>query len=187
MKSNSHNGVQHQEPEEQLVDQEEIQEDIQTSLDDTTQLSQCQQELAKIQQECLLWKDQSARIFADFDNYKKRIDKERVQWMQTAQISVLKDLLSVVDNFDRALSSKTAENQAMYAGIEMIYKAVVQLLNKHGVKEFAEYKEFDPEFHEALMDIESADHQTGQIVQVLEKGFMVKDVVLRPAKVTIAK
>lgn len=138
-------------------------------------------------QEAAMWKDQYARISADFDNYKKRMDREQVQWMQTAQTMVIKDLLTVVDNFERALSQKTEDTASLYIGIEMIYKSVLNILAKYGVKEFAEYKEFDPEKHEALMHAESSDHESGQIVQVLEKGFMIKDKVLRPAKVTVAQ
>jgi molecular chaperone GrpE len=161
---------------EEMIDQEQMQEELPKN----NELEKCQQDVA-------LWKDQASRIYADFENYKKRMDKEQMSWMQTAQVSVLKDLLTVVDNFDRALSAKTDATADMYAGIEMIYKSVVQLLNKYGVKEFTDYQQFDPEFHEALMDVDSADHATGQIVQVLEKGFMIKDKVLRPAKVMIAK
>ena len=161
---------------EEMIDQETAQEELPSN----NELQQCQQDVE-------LWKNQASRIFADFENYKKRMDKEQVLWMQTAQVSVLKELLTVVDNFDRALSTKTDATADMYAGIEMIYKSVVQLLQKYGVTEFTNYQEFDPEFHEALMDIESADHATGQIVQVLEKGFMIKDKVLRPAKVMVAK
>ena len=167
---------QHQEEQEKMIDQEEIQEQLEQASD----IEQCKQDAA-------MWRDQASRIFADFDNYKKRMDREQVSWMQTAQVSVLKDLLVVVDNFDRALSVKTDSTADVYAGIEMINKSVMQLLNKYGVKEFADYQEFDPEMHEALMDVESADHKSGQIVKVLEKGFMIKDKVLRPAKVMIAK
>lgn len=145
-----------------------------------TELEQCQADVA-------LWKEQTARVFADFENYKKRMERDQASWMQTAQVAVLKDLLAVVDNFDRALVAKNSENEQLFAGIEMIYKSVLAILNKHGVKEFTDYTHFDPEFHEALMDIESPEHTTGQIVQILEKGFMVKDKVLRPAKVVIAK
>jgi molecular chaperone GrpE len=115
------------------------------------------------------------------------MDREQIQWMQTAQTMVVKDLLTVVDNFERALSQKTEDTASLYIGIEMIYKSVLNILAKYGVKEFAEYNEFDPEKHEALMHAESADHESGQIVQVLEKGFMIKDKVLRPAKVTVAQ
>ncbi len=163
---------------EEMIDQEQEQE--QSNIQENNQLEQCQQEVA-------LWKDQAARIFADFENYKKRMDREQMSWMQTAQVSVLKDLLTVVDNFDRALSAKTDATADMYAGIEMIYKSVMQLLHKYGVQEFVSYDQFNPEFHEALMEVASEQHTTGQVVQVLEKGFMIKDKVLRPAKVMVAK
>jgi len=176
MKSNNQNDGQHQEEQEQMLDQEQILDE----LEENTELENCQQDAA-------MWKNQAARIFADFDNYKKRMERDQVSWIQTAQLSILKDLLSVVDNFDRALQGKNDASVDVYAGIEMIYKSVTQLLNKYGVKEFTNYQAFDPELHEAVMDIESADHQSGQIVQVLEKGFMIKDKVLRPAKVIIAK
>ena len=175
MESHNQNDTQHQNEQENGIDQEQTQIVLEKN-----DLELCQQDLA-------VWKDQASRILADFDNYKKRIEREQVSWMQTAQVSVLKDLLSVVDNFDRALLAKTESTVEIYAGIEMIYKSVLQVLNKYGVKEFSNYQEFDPEFHEALMDIESADHKTGDIVQVLEKGFMIKDKVLRPAKVMVAK
>lgn len=174
MKSNNQNDAEYNNEHENLGDEAQI------ALEDTKDLDLSKEELK-------MWKDQALRISADFDNYKKRMDREQASWMQTAQLSVLKDLLPVIDNFDRALVSKTQSNEEMYAGIEMIYKSVTQVLHKYGVKEFSNYQEFDPEYHEAVMDVESADHQSGQIVQVLEKGFMVKDKVLRPAKVMIAK
>jgi len=173
MQSNNQNDLNKQE-EQEFVEQKQIE------LNEISNLEICQQEIAQ-------YKDQLARVSADFDNYKKRMNREQIQWMQTAQTMVIKDLLTVIDNFERALSQKTDETASMYVGIEMIYKSVVQLLTKYGVKEFSEYKEFDPELHEALMHAESADHTPGQIVQVLEKGFMMKDKVLRPAKVTVAQ
>lgn len=166
--------------EENKDQQEGAEQEMYDNVDQNQELHLCKQDVA-------MWKDQASRIFADFDNYKKRTEKEQLSWMQTAQGKVLKDLLSVVDNFDRALASKTDDAADVYAGIEMIYKSVLQVLHKYGVTEFAEYTAFDPEMHEALMDAESADHASGQIVQVLEKGFMIKDKVLRPAKVIVAK
>lgn len=171
-----------------LEDQIETQEEQQPSVDQQhIEQESVLQELEQCQQDAAQWKDKAARIFADFENYKKRMEKEQASWIQTAQLSMLKDLLTVIDNFDRALSTKNDAQTDVYAGIEMIYKSVVQLLQKYGVKEFTEYTTFDPELHEALMDVQSPDHQSGQIVQVLEKGFMIKDKVLRPAKVMIAK
>lgn len=175
MKSNNQNDLHDHNEQEEIKD---IDQENQDQMNDA--LALCQQEAAS-------WKDQYARSVADFDNYKKRMDREQIQWMQTAQTMVVKDLLTVVDNFERALLQKTQDNAHLYVGIEMIYKSVLQLLTKYGVKEFAQYNEFDPELHEALMHTASPDHQSGQIVQVLEKGFMIKDKVLRPAKVTVAQ
>jgi len=176
MKSNHQNDAENQDKQEEVLDQEQ-------SLDTTESIN----ELELCQEQVNYWKDQAARSFADFDNYKKRMDREQIQWMQNAQTMVLKDLLSVVDNFERALSQKTDSTADIYAGIEMIYKSVLKLLQKYSVKEFADYNEFDPEKHEALMHADSADHKTGQIVEVLEKGYMIKEKVVRPAKVTVAK
>ena len=171
------------------LNQEEILSEIeeQDQMEEAVEETEEKTELEICQQEVLQWKDQTSRVFADFQNFKKRTEREQVQWMQTAQEKVLKDLLAIVDNFDRALLQKTDENAAVYEGIEMIYKATTKLLEKYDVKPFDTYETFDPEFHEALMHTESDDVESGQIVTVLEKGFMIKDRVLRPAKVSVAK
>jgi molecular chaperone GrpE len=171
MKSNSNNKHE-QDAQENQHKVEETQEN--------EELQFCKQELAQ-------WKDQATRIFADFDNYKKRTEREQSQWMEVAQATILKDIISFVDDFDRALSQKTDDTKDLYAGMEMVHKSLMKLLEKYGVKEFTSYDHFDPELHEALMNVESDKHESGQIVQVLEKGFMHKDVVLRPAKVSVAK
>ncbi len=176
MHPNNHNDEQYEVEQENMVNDEQAYGQVEVY----AELEQCKLDVA-------LWQDKTARAFADFENYKKRMEREQMQWMQTAQANILKDLLTVVDNFDRALSAKNDTTADMYVGIEMIYKSVMQLLQKYGVHEFTDYTTFDPELHEALMDTQSADHTTGQIVQVLEKGFMIKDKVLRPAKVMIAK
>lgn len=167
---------------ESVVEEIEEQEAAQATetVEGNAELEHCQKELTQ-------WKDQATRIFADFENFKKRTEREQAQWMQVAQTSVLKDLLSMVDDFDRALAQKTEDTKDLYAGIEMIYASLVKVLKKYDVKEFESYQTFDPELHEALMRVDSPDHEEGQIVQVLEKGFMCKETVLRPAKVSVAK
>lgn len=174
----------HEQEESVVVEEveEQVSEDVQTEKveESNSELAECQQELAQ-------WKDQATRIFADFENFKRRTEREQAQWMQVAQTGVLKDLLSLVDDFDRALAQKTDETKDLYAGIEMIYASLTKVLNKYDVKEFESYDLFDPEKHEALMRVDSADHEEGYIVQVFEKGFMCKETVLRPAKVSVAK
>lgn len=150
-------------------------------------------ELKLCKAELSTYQDKYTRLQADFDNFKRRTDKEKISWISSAQSAVLVDLLSIVDDFDRAMSEAkkaSVDNAAIASwirGFELIDKSFYKLLNKYGVQEMKDYATFDPEKHEALMHVDSADHKTGEIVQVLQKGFMVKDTVLRPAKVSVAK
>ena len=135
------------------------------------------------------WKNRAIQASADFENYKKRVEKERVQWMTAAQSAVLQDLLSVVDDFDRAFeqNQRTQDVAQWLAGFELIYKGLHKLLDKYGIKEMKVEKTFDPSAHEAIMQVESAEHTSGDIVKVLQKGYMLKEHILRPAKVSVAK
>jgi molecular chaperone GrpE len=140
--------------------------------------------------ECLVqkdeWKDRCIRTAAEFENYKKRTEKEKLLWISSAQSSVINDVLNIVDDFDRAFSQPAGDDQSR-AGFELIYKSLQKMLEKYGVQEITEIGEFDPNLHEAIMQVESADHKPGDIVQILQKGYMFKGQVLRPAKVSVAK
>lgn len=136
-------------------------------------------------------KDLLLRLNADFDNYKKRIAKEKISWIDNAQADLLLDLLPIIDNFDRAFSGyKKGENKDLdkyIEGFELIYKSFIKFLEDHGVSEIKEEKVFNPEFHEGIAQIESPNNKSGEIVSVAQKGYMFKDKVLRPAKVAVAK
>lgn len=148
-------------------------------------------ELTACINELVLLKDKYARLGSDFENYKRRIEKEKSSWMQSAQSAILTDLLTVADDFERALQAGKQNQQessaALLAGFDLIEKGLQKLLAKYGVVPMKDYQTFDPEKHEALMHVDSPDHASGDIVQVLQKGFMHKDTVLRPAKVSVAK
>lgn len=139
--------------------------------------------------ECLLqkdeWKDRCLRTAADYENFKRRSEKERVQWITNTQAAILNDVIDLVDDFDRAYDQKDQATTA--EGFTMIYKSLQKILHKYGVQEIKEITEFDPNLHEAIMHVESPDHKPGQIVQVLQKGYRFKDQILRPAKVSVAK
>lgn len=135
------------------------------------------------------WQDKYARLAADFDNSRKRMAKEQASFALHAQATILTDLLTVVDNFDRAMAHQPATNadtSSWVNGIAMIHSAFKDLLSKSGVKEVS-YDIFNPEFHEALMHADAPEKQPGEIVAVLEKGYLLGDRVLRPAKVSVAK
>ena len=149
----------------------------------TEQLQQCQLTLAE-------WQEKYARLTADLDNYKKRTIKERSAWAETAQMPLLVDLLAIVDNFDRAMEHQIEdvpeEMRSWVDGMQMIHAAFKDFLKNAGVQEVL-YKQFNPEYHEALLHVDSAEHDAGAIVEVMEKGYVLNDRVLRPAKVSVAK
>lgn len=138
--------------------------------------------------ECLIqkdeWKDRCLRTAAEFENYKRRSEKERVLWITNTQASILTDVIGLVDDFERAFANK--DETSSLQGFELIYKSLQKILEKYGVQEIKEVTEFDPNLHEAIMQVESPDHKAGQIVQVLQKGYRFKDQILRPAKVSVA-
>ncbi len=147
--------------------------------------------VAACQEELLAWKDRALRMSADFENYKKRTEKEKVQWAKSNQSIILNDLLAIVDDFDRALEQAhkhpaSAEFNSWLAGFEMTSKALNKMLQKFDVQEIKEDQVFNPEIHEAVMQVESPDHISGSIVKVLQKGYTFKGEVLRPAKVSVA-
>jgi molecular chaperone GrpE len=137
------------------------------------------------------WIEKFLSLTADFQNYKKRITQERIDWAQDAQKLVFIDILAVIDNFERALDQEkkreNSEGIAWLAGFEMIYQSLEKFLVKFGVQEITDFSVFNPKYHEALLQIESNEHKSGEIVQVLQKGYTMQDKVIRPAIVSVAK
>lgn len=165
-------------------EQESQNDQFDTTPEESTTPSQdtASDEISMCLTELTLWKDQCKRISAEFENFKKRTEREQVRWAEIAKESILKELLSFVDTCQSALAVQTSDK----VGIEMMYQSLLKLLSKHDVVAMPEVLEFDPQYHEAIMQVESANHTSGQIVQVLSQGFMIKDRVLRPAKVSVA-
>jgi len=149
------------------------------------ELQTCQLELEQL-------KEKFVHVAADLENFTRRINKERMQWAHRAQELVFLDMLSIIDDFDRSLEEQkkvelSKDMQAWLSGFNMIGSALTKLLEKYDVKEITEVQVFDPSYHEALMQVDSPDHESGEIVQVMQKGYRFKESVLRPAKVSVAK
>jgi len=150
-----------------------------------TSLNSCCQELKDTTEKLL-------RVNADFQNFKRRVETERADWIQMAQSGVLEKFLPIMDDLDRAITASEKEeneheNNAWLEGFKLIQKNLNKTFSDLGVKEIDCSSDFNPEFHEALMSVDSEDHKSGQIIQVLDKGYMLKDKVLRHAKVSVAK
>ena len=138
------------------------------------------------------FKEKFLRANADFQNYKRRVEKERLIWMQTAQGSILNALLPIFDDLDRAIKTgeEKAEDEAEQVwldGFKVIQKNAQKTLKELGVEEVDCSGEFDPELHEALVQVESDKHKEGDVVSVLNKGYKFKESILRHAKVSVAK
>lgn len=128
------------------------------------------------------------RVHADFENIKKRMEREKAMAIDYANESFSKDLLSVIDTLDMALQTDDAEAfDKLKEGVELTRDNLIKTFEKHGVKEIETAEGFDPNVHEAVMQVPSDDHEENAIVQVLQKGYSCKSRVIRPTMVSICK
>jgi molecular chaperone GrpE len=154
--------------------------------------------LAALQKERDSLKGQFLRAVADFDNYRKRIERERRELSEYAAADVLLELLPIIDNFERALQAcavapgatadKPDESESFRRGIELIHKQMLDLLRKRGVTPIdALGAHFDPNVHQAVIHEPSDEHREGEVMQELQRGYKLGDRLLRPAMVKVAK
>jgi molecular chaperone GrpE len=145
--------------------------------------------IAELERERDDYKDRWMRKTAEFDNYRRRIERERREQADQAVVDLLQDLLSVVDDFDRALTVDAGESGGAYRkGVELIHGKLHDLLRRHGVKPLeALGADFDPNVHQAVMHEASPDHREGEVIGELRKGYTINDRLLRPAMVKVAK
>ncbi len=130
---------------------------------------------------------QFQRLQADFTNYKKRTEKEKGEIYLYANEKMAKDLLDIIDNLERAIQSEVDKDNSLLKGINLVYKQLIDTLTKHGVEEIeALGKPFDMNFHYAVMQEES-DGESNCVIDVLQKGYKIKDRVLRPAMVKVSR
>lgn len=149
-----------------------------------------QEELAQARVQAQEYLDGWQRARAEFANYKRRVDKEQAQAYQNAAGSILKRFLMVLDDMERALKARPAKGEgAKWAdGIDLIYRKLQQLLESEGVTVMnAENEMFDPNLHEAVVSEDNPDYESGQIIEVLQQGYLQGERVLRPAIVRVAR
>jgi molecular chaperone GrpE len=132
--------------------------------------------------------DRYLRTLADFDNFRKRVGREREEWRHQAQEQVLREILPVLDNFDRALAAgPTGHDAGFRAGVELIHREFLKALERVGVRPFSAVGEFfDPQRHEAVGRVERADVADQTVVDETLRGYLFRDRVLRPAQVVVA-
>jgi len=136
--------------------------------------------------------DKVMRQMAEFDNYRKRTDKEKEQMFEVGAKSIIEKILPIIDNFERALEmagSKEGEEQDPFMdGMEMVYRQLMDELEKAGVKPIeALGQDFDPNLHNAVMQEESEEYESGKVIKELQKGYMYRDSVVRHSMVSVAQ
>lgn len=156
---------------------------------DTASVEEGNAELAALRAELEEQQQRLLRAQADFDNFRRRTQKEKEELGKYASAKLITELLPVIDNFERALASgEQGTDVASYAkGVEMIFRQLEGVLGAEGLKAMETVGEhFNPEFHQAIMQVESDEHEEGVVVEEVQKGYMLKDKVLRPAMVKVS-
>jgi len=148
-----------------------------------------QAELEKLRAEAEEHKQRLLRTQADFDNFRRRTLKEKEELGKYASAKLITELLPVIDNFERALSTtaESADLSSYAKGVEMIFRQLEGILKTEGLTAMEPVgTPFNPEFHQAIMQVESDEYEEGTVVEVVQKGYLLKDKVLRPAMVKVS-
>lgn len=128
------------------------------------------------------------RMQADYNNLKRRSESEKKSSVDFGIEILACELLPIIDNFERALESENDKEASFYQGVKMIYTQLIEVLNRMCIKEIeALNNPFDPNFHDAVMVEESEEHDEGIVIDVLQKGYIFKDKVIRPSMVKVSK
>jgi molecular chaperone GrpE len=179
-----------QEAQPEIVEPTEIPEITPAEQASAQEFEELRDELARTRAQADEYLEGWQRARAEFANYKKRIEREQSQVYQTAAGSVIKRFLGVLDDLERALKNRppTGDGAIWAEGIELVYRKLVSILESEGVKPMEITGQmFDPNLHEAILSEDSDQHESGQIIEALQQGYLLGEKVLRPARVRVAK
>lgn len=158
---------------------------------DKTRIQELEAQIEKMKEEKAELNDRFLRLFSEFDNYKKRVNREKLELLSTASEKVIVSLLPVIDDFERAIAAneKVEDIAAIKEGFNIIYNKLVQMLKRFDVEEIAAKGEvFDTNFHEAVTQFPTdKEEDKGKVIDVTEKGYKIKEKVVRYAKVVVAQ
>ncbi|AYU55370.1 nucleotide exchange factor GrpE [Staphylococcus debuckii] len=167
----------------ETVNQEEVLEEQKTSENDSKD-----EEIQQLKEEVNNQEEKYLRLYAEFENYKRRIQNEN-QTLKTYQAqSVLTDILPTIDNIERALQIEGDDEsfKSLQKGVQMVYESLLRALNENGLEEIeAVGQQFDPNFHQAVMQDNDESFESNAVTQELQKGYKLKDRVLRPSMVKV--
>ena len=180
--------------EENAEPSEEVTENVESSSDDCdkkkkklkkleTELAKKEKELEDVKAQLADINDKYMRMLAEYDNFRRRSQKEKEALYGDAYCDAIKDILPVLDNLERA--AMYSDSESCSKGVQMTLKSMTDILEKQGITEI-DAKEFNPEYHNAVMHVEDESKGEGEIVDVLQKGYIKGDKVLRYAMVSVA-
>lgn len=176
------------EDEVEIVDDQTTDENSADQAEAQTEAVVSQEAFQTLEKDYEALKEKMLRLTAEYDNFRKRTQREKAADLKYKAQDLATDLVPVVDTFDRALQSKPDENSidSFYEGMEMVYRQLMQALSQAGVEEIkTEGETFDPNFHQAVMQVEDDQYESQAIVETLQKGYRLKDRVIRPAMVKV--
>lgn len=166
--------------------QEEANDESSKNADTAENEVDLQAELEKLTAEVKEKSDKALRLQADFENFRRRTSKEKDELAAVVTQGVMKDMLPLLDNFERAMAAETTDMEAFQKGVEMIFTQFQEVLKKNGLEHIeTEGKKFDPNFHQAVMRVQNDKLEDDDIAQELQKGYMVKGRVIRPSMVQV--
>ncbi len=177
-KKNKEENIQQEDIKDTPSENEEVVEDI----NEESEVDQLKKEIEEL-------KNQRALAYADTDNLKKRLNAEAEQTRKYRIQSFAKEILPVIDNLERALQTEVnKDDEGFKKGVEMTYNQLIAALKNEGVEVIdCENKPFDPNFHQAIMQEKKEGVESGIVIEVLQKGYMLKDRILRPAMVKVSE
>ena len=185
-----------QETKEKQVKSEDLNEqeikDTNTEAEDCNEEpATCEEDINNLETQIADLKDKHLRLFSEFDNFRKRTTKERIELFKTANADLILDLIPVLDDFDRAQQSmaESSDAEAIKAGVELVYNKLYKTLEKRGLQCMdSKEKDFDTDFHEAITEIPAPTEELkSKVVDVVEKGYTLNEKVIRYAKVVVGK
>lgn len=148
-----------------------------------------EEELKRLQELADEHQARTLRVQADYDNFRRRTQKEKEELAQYATAKLVTELLPVLDNFERALATPSAgvDAEAFIKGVNMIFRQLEGVLKNEGLTAMEVVGQpFNPEYHQAIMQVESEEHEEGIVTEEVQKGYLLKDKVLRPAMVKVS-
>ncbi len=170
------------------LEEQEVKETIQEESEQPKEAVEEVDELTLAKQQIEEEQDKLIRLRADFENYKRRVQLDKAADYKYRAQSVLTDILPVLDNFERALAVETTSEEAasLVKGVDMVYRTLLEAVKKEGLEAIeAEGVAFDPNFHQAVMQEQDDSKESGVVLQELQKGYKLKDRVLRPSMVKV--